>query len=72
MSDMAYLNGTPWPVIALRSLRVSAVVGSLLTLINQPEALLGSAEIDLTKAVLTYVVPFCVSMYAAASALRTR
>jgi hypothetical protein len=50
-----------------RSRRVALAVGTLLNLINQPEALLGNAPWNLTQAVLTYAVPFLVATYGAAA-----
>ena len=52
-----------------RNLIVAVVVGSLLTLINQPEALLGEQAIVWWKVALTYVVPFGVATYGAWGAL---
>jgi hypothetical protein len=49
------------------ALRTSVFVGSLLNLINQGDALFGTAPIDLFKLGLTYVVPFCVATYSATS-----
>nr|WP_252729191.1 nitrate/nitrite transporter NrtS [Aliiglaciecola lipolytica] len=47
---------------------ISIVVGTILTLINQGEAFLGEAEIIWFKVILTYIVPFCVSMYSSSVA----
>lgn len=63
-----------------RSVRVALVVGTLLNLINQPDALMGLLYFDrhpleglnITKALLTYVVPFCVASYGALAALSSR
>lgn len=41
---------------------VALVVGSILLLINQHDALFGSQKIQWLPAVLTYCVPFCVFM----------
>lgn len=54
-----------------RSLAVALVVGTLLNLINQGDALLAGEELDLVKIGLTFVVPYCVATYGAAS-LRLR
>ena len=51
---------------------VAVVVGSLLNLINQGDAILRGAEVDWLKLALTYCVPFCVALYGAYSANRTR
>ncbi len=51
--------------IPRRSLFV--VVGTILNLINQGDALFGSAHISWIKIVLTYLVPYAVSTYGAVS-----
>lgn len=50
-----------------RSLLVALVVGTLLNLINQGEALIGHGHFDPVKAALTFVVPYCVATYGAVS-----
>lgn len=50
------------------SLSVALVVGTLLNLINQGDALLGLAAISWLKLALTYVVPYGVSTYGAVAA----
>jgi hypothetical protein len=50
-----------------RSLLVAAVVGTVLNLINQGDALFGAARIDLLKGALTFAVPYCVATYGAVS-----
>ncbi|MBU2955940.1 nitrate/nitrite transporter NrtS [Marinobacter sp. F3R08] len=42
--------------------RVALVVGTLLLLINQHDALFGHQDIQWGPALLTYFVPFCVFM----------
>jgi hypothetical protein len=54
------------------SLVVAVVVGSILNLINQGDALFGEKPIVLWKLGLTYVVPYLVSTYGAVTALRSR
>lgn len=59
------------PPMARRSLIVALIVGTVLNLINQGDALLlGEAPVDIAKALLTFCVPFCVSTYGAWSAYR--
>ena len=53
-----------------RALVVTVIVGTILNLINQWDAVFGDAPIDFTKLVLTFLVPFCVTTYGAWSALR--
>lgn len=52
-----------------RSAKLALVVGSLLNLINQGDALLGPGELSPPHLLLNYFVPFTVSTY---SALQTR
>lgn len=62
------------PAIVKRSVRVALVVGTVLTLINQGGRLL-VLDIDtptLARIVLTYIVPYCVSTWAAVGALHER
>jgi hypothetical protein len=77
---VAVLSGRGWSAIrrsasgqiGRRGLRVSAVVGTILTTINEgPTVVAGHAEWSLIpRAVLNYVVPFCVSCYSSAAAER--
>lgn len=57
--------------MAARSLGVALVVGTILNLINQGDALFLGADINWLKIVLTFVVPFCVSTYGAWCGLRS-
>ncbi len=50
-----------------RSMLVAIVVGTVLNLINQGDALLRDGHIDLIKAALTFAVPYCVATYGAVS-----
>ena len=51
------------PDTRMRALKLAAVVGSILFLINQWEACLGQTSIQWAKVVLTYCVPYLVSTY---------
>jgi hypothetical protein len=51
-----------------RALLVAIIVGTLLNLINQGDALLMGAHVSWLKVGLTYVVPFAVSTHGAVSA----
>lgn len=53
-----------------RALWVALVVGSVLNVINQGEALGTAGEVDWIKAMLTYSVPFFVSLHGAVHARR--
>jgi len=46
-----------------RSFYVALVVGTVLNLINQGDALLGVASFNWLKAILTYAVPYAVCTY---------
>lgn len=50
-----------------RSMAVATIVGSILNLINQGEALFGAGQVDFTKLLLTFAVPYCVATYGAVS-----
>ena len=50
-----------------RSLFAAMVVGTVLNLINQGDALLGAVPINWFKIILTYCVPYAVSTYGAVS-----
>jgi len=51
---------------------VAIIVGTILNLINQGDALLTGTSIVWWKICLTYLVPYCVSTYGAVTALRSR
>jgi hypothetical protein len=46
------------------------VVGSILNIINQGDALLSPGTVNWWKLLLTYLVPFCVATFGAYSAYR--
>jgi hypothetical protein len=50
-----------------RSLIVAVVVGAILNLINQGDALWSGQSVDVTKLILTFIVPYCVATYGAVS-----
>ena len=52
---------------------VAVIVGSLLNVINSFEVIIGHASINtgrIIKILLTYVTPFCVSLYSSVKATR--
>ncbi len=53
--------------IPRRSLWVAVVVGTILNLINQGDALIGGGKLSVAKLLLTYAVPYCVATYGAVS-----
>jgi hypothetical protein len=50
-----------------RSLWVALVVGTILNLINQGDALVAGQRLNIAKLMLTYAVPYLVSTYGAMS-----
>ncbi|MGE3280076.1 MAG: nitrate/nitrite transporter NrtS [Alphaproteobacteria bacterium] len=50
-----------------RSLAVALIVGTILNLINQGDALIIGEALNFPKLLLTYLVPYCVSTYGAVS-----
>jgi hypothetical protein len=50
-----------------RSLVVALVVGTILNLINQGDVLFAGVQLNLTKLILTYAVPYAVATYGAVS-----
>lgn len=68
MLDMVRRNRYSLRATLRRSAIVALLVGTMLNLINQPDALLGEMPLDLVKLVLTYLVPFCVATYGAYAA----
>jgi len=50
-----------------RSFVVALIVGTILNLINQGDALFTGENVSLTKLLLTYVVPYVVATYGAVS-----
>lgn len=55
-----------------RSFYVALLVGAILNLINQGDAVFGGSPIDWTKLVLTFVVPYGVATHGAVSAELSR
>jgi hypothetical protein len=50
-----------------RSLAAAIVVGTILNLINQGDALFAGRSLDWLKLLSTYIVPYCVTTYGAVS-----
>ena len=55
------------PGVPRRSLMAAVVVGTILNLINQGDALFSGRRLDWLKLALTYIVPYCVATYGAAA-----
>ena len=51
--------------------RRSFIVGTILNLVNQGDAVLAGGHVDLAKVILTYAVPYCVATYGAVSVRAT-
>ncbi|MFS1702407.1 nitrate/nitrite transporter NrtS [Alteromonas sp. AMM-1] len=51
------------PALLAEALKTALVVGTIIMVINQFEAFEGTMAIDITKAALSYCVPFCVYLY---------
>ena len=54
--------------IVRRSLILAAIVGTILNVINQGDALFAGTHLVAWKIALTYVVPYCVATYGAVTA----
>lgn len=54
--------------IVRRSAIVAAIVGTILNVINQGDAIVTGAPLVAWKIVLTYCVPYCVATYGAVTA----
>lgn len=52
--------------VVVNSLRVAAVVGALLNLVNQGPALWAGTGVSWTQVLLNFAVPYCVATYGAA------
>ena len=59
-----------WP-IAKRSMATMLIVGTILNVINQGDALVLAGPINWWKIAITYCVPFCVATFGAYSAFRS-
>ncbi|MDI4663704.1 nitrate/nitrite transporter NrtS [Xanthobacter autotrophicus] len=64
---MRFLSHALESGIPRRSFGVAAVVGTVLNLINQGDAMVGGRALDWTKIALTFIVPYCVATYGAVS-----
>ena len=50
-----------------RSFMVAVIVGTILNLINQGDALVAGARLNILKLILTFAVPYAVATYGAVS-----
>ncbi len=58
------------PGVQRRALIIAAIVGTLLNCINQGVDVMQGHTLHAGKAVLTYMVPYCVSVYSSIAASR--
>lgn len=70
--EASWLATARRPEIVRRSLRIASVVGTILVAINYTDRLLAGtlSSFDWVKMGVTYLVPYCVSTYAAVEAVR--
>ncbi len=75
---MPYSDETSWRKLAVsdgvpkRSFYVAVLVGTILNLINQGDAMLSGGDLQYGKIALTYLVPYFVATYGAVSARRAQ
>jgi hypothetical protein len=62
---LAFSDGIP-----RRAFMVALVIGSILNLINQGDALVAGRPLDWLKIAFTFFVPYCVSTHGAVAAKR--
>ena len=65
MTNGAFIRHLGSHFIAWRWLKVSLVVGTVLNLINQPDAVFGSVRLDWPRLMLRYCVPYAVASISA-------
>lgn len=53
----------------IRALKISAIIGTILIVINQGDMIINGLAPPIWKIILTYLVPFCVSSYSSAKLL---
>lgn len=68
MSKPSWLNLALTDGVPKRSFIVAMIVGTILNVINQGDALLNGAPVDFVKMGLTYLVPYCVATFGAVTA----
>ncbi|MEQ1755908.1 MAG: nitrate/nitrite transporter NrtS [Micropepsaceae bacterium] len=68
--DWTALKRATSPPTLQGSLRIALVVGTILNIINQSDAILAHAHLNWVRCLLTYLVPFAVATYSAYRAYR--
>jgi hypothetical protein len=73
-SRNSWLEIASHPAIVRSSLRVAAIVGTILVAINYGDRLFAGtlSRVDWAKMLMTYFVPYSVATYSAVQALRRR
>jgi hypothetical protein len=71
-SDIAFSRLLVSPVAVRRAFKVSAIIGTLLILINQGDVIMAGSMPPLWKILLTYLVPYGVSSYSTAALLHDK
>lgn len=67
--NIAFWRLVTSPVVVSRAIKVSAIIGTLLVLINQGDMIVAGFIPPLWKVILTYLVPYGVSSYLVAALL---
>lgn len=67
-----WFQGLTAPGILWNAVKVSLVVGTVLNLVNQGPQLLAGQGLQVGRALLNYLVPFCVAAYSGARAVTVR
>lgn len=72
MPESSFLQLALLPGVVKRALKVAAVVGTLLALINHADAVLNGtfAAKNTLQVILSYLVPYAVATYSAVGTLR--
>ena len=65
------MPASPFAMMVRRAAIVACIVGPTLVLINQPGAVFGSQPFNIFKTILTFMVPFCVSLASAMMMMKT-
>ena len=61
----------PIKPVLIRAAKTALIVGPVLTLINQYDAVMGRDSFNVLAIALTFMVPFCVSAYSGIQTRRT-
>ena len=72
--NTSYLQLATDKTSLFRALKVALVIGLILNLINNPQLFHVSSDVEiyLSRVLLTFLVPFCVSLYSSVLANRNK